>query len=212
MGHLHSKTLLEIHEDVPADHYDAGIRSNLFQKYWHYKRFKEVLNAIVPVEGNILDLGCHSGTFTSEILTKIKTKQVYGLDVSHSAIDLAKKRIPYGHFEVGDAVKLPYKNDYFDAVFCLEMLEHVDDPIAVINEVKRVIKKGARFYCLVPSDNRLFKLVWFLWTMYYPHWRHAHVQSYRQNMLEDVLTKCGFKIISVNVFHFGMLKLVVSRK
>ncbi len=212
MVHEHNKTLLEIHEDVPADHYDTGISKNLFQKYWHARRFKEILEVITPVDGNVLDVGCHSGTFTQTILTKIGSKHIYGIDVSRSAIDLAKKRIPYGDFRVGDAQSLPYKSDFFDAAFCLEMLEHVDDPIAVINEISRVLKKGARFYCLVPSDNKLFKLVWFLWTIYYPHWRHAHVQSYSKNLLENTLQKIGFKIIKVHSFHAGMLKLVVCEK
>lgn len=212
MAHNHSKTLLEIHEDVPADHYDTGISGNLFQKYWHARRFKEVLKVITPVEGNVLDLGCHSGTFTAVMLPKIISRKIYGIDVSRSAVSLAKKRIPYGDFRVGDAQKLPYKDDFFDAAFCLEMLEHVDDPLAVISEAKRVLKKGAKFYCLVPSDNKLFKLVWFLWTMYYPHWRHAHIQSYSENILENSLKNYGFKILKVKTFHLGMLKLIVCQK
>lgn len=62
-----NKSLLEIHEDVPADHYDKGIRKNLFQKYWHFTRFEEVLKNINPVYGPVLDIGCHSGTFTAKI-------------------------------------------------------------------------------------------------------------------------------------------------
>lgn len=211
MSHQH-KSLLEIHEDVPADHYDKGIKRNAFQKYWHWRRFREVLSKITPVEGAVLDVGCHSGTFTRAVLSKIGSKDIYGVDVSHSAISLAKKRIPYGHFEVGDAAKLPFKSEFFEAAFCLEMLEHVDDPMAVLNEIKRVLRKGSKLYVLVPSDNKLFKLVWFLWTMYYPHWRHAHVQSYNKNILEEVLKKIGFKVLEARTFNLGMLKLIICQK
>lgn len=207
-----NKTLLEIHEDVPADHYDQGIKRNLFQKYWHWRRFNEVSKLVEPVEGPILDLGCHSGTFTSVVLAKAKTRQVYGIDISPSAIKLATKRIPYGEFKVADASKLPFEDNFFEAVYCLEMLEHVDDPIMVLEEIKRVLKRGGKLFVLVPSDNKLFKIIWFLWTMYYPHWRHAHVQSYNKEVLEKVIKQLGFKILKVKTFNLGMLKLIVCQK
>ena len=62
------KTLLQIHEDVHADHYDKGLKTNLFQKIWHERRFSEVRKVIRPVGGKVLDIGCHGGTFTEVIL------------------------------------------------------------------------------------------------------------------------------------------------
>lgn len=210
MARLH-KNLTEIHEDVPANHYDEGIKRNLFQKFWHSRRFKEVLEVTKPTKGTVLDVGCHAGTFTERLLTKLETKEVYGVDISSSAINLAKKRIPYGHFEVADAANLPFKNNFFDAVFCLEVLEHVDDPIKVLKEVKRILKTGGYAVFLVPSDNKLFKIVWFLWTFYYPVWKHAHVQSFKNSSLEDFIKSLGFKIEQVKEFNLGMLKLIVAR-
>ncbi len=206
------KTLIEIHEDVPANHYDEGLKRNLFQKYWHGRRFTEVLRVVRPVAGPFLDFGCHSGTFTKKILTKIESKKVYGIDISHSAIKLASKRIPYGNFRAVNPGEMPFKNNFFDAVFCLEVLEHVDDPAQVIQEVKRVLKKDGYVVILVPTDNRLFKLVWFLWTMYYPVWRHAHVQSFSGKNLETLVKSAGLKIDKVKLFNMGMLKLLVATK
>lgn len=211
MAHIH-KSLVEIHEDVPADHYDQGIKGNLFQKYWHSRRFTEVLKKINLVKGPILDVGCHGGTFTKKIADKLQSKQVYGIDISHRAIELAKKRIPFGNFEVADAGTLPFNNNFFEAVFCLEVLEHVDDPKKVLSEIKRVLKKGGYVIFLVPSDNKLFKIIWFLWTLYYPIWKHAHVQSFSGSILEDFISSMGLKIEEVKNFNLGMLKLIVARK
>ncbi len=211
MVHSH-KNLIEIHEDVPADHYDLGIKRNLFQKFWHARRFKEVLKKINLVKGPILDVGCHSGTFTKKIIDKLKSKEIYGIDISNQAIALAKKRIPYGHFEVADAAKLPFKDNFFEAVFCLEVLEHVDNPKKILLEIKRVLKKGGYVIFLVPSDNKLFKLVWAIWTLYYPVWKHAHVQSFAGSILENYILSVGFKIEKIKNFNLGMLKLIVSKK
>ncbi len=212
MKHLHMTSLQKIHEDVPADHYDKGIESNIFQKYWHKKRFAEVLDIVKENTGPILDVGCHAGLFTQKLMQKTQVKEVYGIDISSSAIRLAKKRIPKGTFVVGDAQKLPFKNNFFSAVFCLEMLEHVDDPIQVLKEMKRVLKKDGYGLILVPTDNKLFKITWSLWTMYYPVWRHAHVQSFTGNSLEDIFASLHLKIIRVKTFHFGMLKIIQFKK
>ncbi|MBI2597474.1 class I SAM-dependent methyltransferase [Candidatus Daviesbacteria bacterium] len=206
------KTLHEIHEDVPADHYDKGIRHNLFQKYWHYKRFNEVLKFVDEVKGPFLDIGCHSGTFSQKILNKTGSKQIYGLDISKPAIQKIKTRIPFGNFKCADATHLPYKDNFFDAVFCLEMLEHVDYPRNIISEIKRVLKKGGYALILVPTDNKLFKIIWTLWTLYYPVWKHAHVQSFTNSSLENLIKENKLRIKEVKKFNLNMLKLIKFEK
>lgn len=206
------KTLIEMHEDVPANHYDLSIKRNLFQKYWHSRRFAEILKVIRPVKGPTLDIGCHSGTFTQKILTKVETSKIYGIDISASAISLIKKRIPDGNFQMGDAKKLPYNSNFFSAVFCLEMLEHVDNPIMVLKEIKRVLHKRGYCVILIPTDNSLFRIIWFLWTLYYPVWRHTHVQSFKNQKLENILNLIGFKISFRKTFNLGMLKILVLEK
>ena len=206
------KTLTEIHEDVPADHYDLSIKRNLFQRYWHLRRFNEILKIVIPVKGPMLDIGCHAGTFTNKIITKIGTDKIYGLDISTSAISLIRKRVPKGNFQVGNAERLPYNNSFFHAVFCLEMLEHVDNPIQILKEIKRVLYKKGYCIILIPTENPLFKIIWFLWTLFHPVWRHAHVQSFKNNILEDILIKLNMKIIHRKSFILGMLKIIVIKK
>lgn len=206
------KSLTEIHEDVPADHYDHGLKVNLFQKIWHNRRFTEISRVIRPISGKVLDVGCHGGTFTQVVLKKIGSKDIYGVDISPSAIQYIKKKIPYGHFQVASAEDLPFKDDTFDAVVCLEVLEHVDNPVKAISEIRRVLKKGGYGVILVPSESKLFKTVWFLWTLYYPVWRHAHVQSFSGNRLDKVTDEIGLKIVKSKNFNLGMLRLVVFEK
>ncbi len=203
-----SKKLNKLHEDISPDHYDLGIKRNLFQKIWHRRRFSELSRITTPVKGKILDVGCHSGLFTQKILQWTNADEVYGVDISPKAIERAQKRIKKSHFIVGDAQKLLFKSNYFDAVFCLEMIEHVDYPEKVIKEIYRVMKKGGYGVILIPSENLLFKVVWFLWNLYYPVWKHVHVQSFRGNVLENMLKREGFKILSSKTFNLNMLKLV----
>ena len=118
-------------------------------------------------------------------------------------------------FIVADAHSLPFKDKIFDAVFCLEALEHVADPIRVLSEFKRVMKKGGYGVFLVPSDNNLFKVVWWLWLHFYPRgwvWRETHIQTYRDSYLPKACKKAGFEVELDRKFNLGMLHLVKVTK
>ncbi len=211
MSKTSHKDLLAIHEDVPASHYDEGIKNNLLLKFYHSKRFSEVIRELEPAE-TVLDLGCHSGLFTEKIIKSVNPVSLYGLDISHQAIKLAKKRIKMGNFVVGDAHNVPYDSNFFHAVFCLEMLEHIDDPQQVLREIKRVLKKGGYGIILVPTESKLFKIVWAIWTSYNPVWKHAHVQSFTNDILLKMIERLGLKIEKEKKFHLGMLQLIKFRK
>lgn len=207
----------ELHKNVPANWYDQSIRIDLLQKYWHKRRFEEVSKMIEKVDGNVLDLGCNDGTFSKVILDKSGAKELVGIDVVKKTIDWANKHWKRNKmkFRVADAHDLSFKANIFDAVFALEMLEHVFDPLKVLKEARRVLKKGGYAVFLVPSDSNLFKAVWFLWLRFYPRgktWRETHIQTYRGSYLPKIVRKAGFKVEKEKKFLLGMLHLVKARK
>ena len=116
---------------------------------------------------------------------------------------------------VGDAHNLKFKASTFEAVFCLEVLEHVYKPKEVLKEFKRVLKKGGYGVFLVPSDSLLFRIIWFLWLHFYPRgwvWKETHIQTYRNNYLPKLCQRVGFKIEKEKKFLLGMLHAVKVRK
>lgn len=205
------KTLTQLHEDVPSDHYDRGYKYNIFQKFWHTRRIAEIKKIYPNPKGNIADIGCHSGFLTAEIVDA-NEKNLYGLDISPQAIKVAKKRLKNGTFVRGDAHALPYKNNFFDVVYCLEMLEHVNNPELVLREIKRVLKKNGKAIILVPTDNLLFRIIWYFWNIVYPVWNHTHVQSFQADSLEKLLKKNKFTIDTVKRFNLNMLLLIRASK
>lgn len=208
----------ELHKNVPPDWYFASMKRNLFQRFWHETRFKEVRKFIDPVQGKILDIGSADGVFTKVILDKSEAKEIIGIDVLETSVVWANKHWSKNKkmkFKLGDAHNLKFNNNTFDAVFALEVMEHVFEPQKVFKEIKRVLNKNGYVIILVPSDNFLFKIIWwfvikFWWAKI---WQDCHVQSFSsKHSLSKELEKSGFKIEVDDKFLLGMLNLVKARK
>jgi len=90
---------------------------------------------------NILELGCSNGRAV-QIFHKNK-KSAYGIDVSRIAISYAGEKFGVRNCVEGNVLDIPFKDDYFDAVFTCDMMEHlrVKDLDRAMKEIKRVTKK-----------------------------------------------------------------------
>jgi len=91
----------------------------------------------------VLDLGCGTGVYT-KILAK-KGAKVKGIDISEKEIEIAKRINPKIEFKVGNAEKLPYKNEEFDIVLAALVLEHFKNWNKVLKEINRVLRKNGLF-------------------------------------------------------------------
>lgn len=214
---MKQKTGAELHCNLPPDYYEKGIRTNPFQWFWHTRRFKNISQLIEPVKGEVLDIGSADGTFTEVIANQSKVQKVVGIDILEKSVKYARKRFKKDkrmEFLVADAHDLPFKNNRFEAVFCLEALEHFFDPQKVLSEIKRVLKTGGYLVILVPTDTFLFKVVW--WIVLHTwgkHWQETHIQSFGQkNNLVKTIKKAGFKIEKNKKFLLNMLEAVKARK
>ena len=174
------KSAFELHKKVPPNWYYQSLKVDPFQKFWHKRRFEEVTKVLEKVNGEVLDMGCADGMFSKVILDGTGAKKLIGIDVLKSSVNWAnkhwKKQIKMT-FKVGDAHNLKYKNNTFSAVFAMEVLEHVHEPVKVFKEVKRILKKGGYAVFLVPSDSNLFQIVWFLRKLIF---KHIETMSFRR--------------------------------
>lgn len=213
-----TKTAKELHGNVPPNWYFLSIKRNLLQRYWHYRRFKKVSELVEPVKGKVLDIGSADGVFSKVILDSTHAKLLIGIDFLKSSVAWANKhwtKTGRMKFYIGDAHKLKFSSSSFDAVFALEVLEHVSEPLIVFKEVKRVLKKNGYAIFLVPSDNFLFSIIWWIVTNFWwaRIWQDCHVQSFsRANPLSKVVRRSGLKVEVDEKFILGMLNVVKARK
>ena len=108
----------------------------------------------------VLDLGC-AGGFMAEALAA-RGAHVTGIDPAEAAIAAARAnarvqglRISY---DVGVGEALPYDDGSFDAVVCVDVLEHVADLNKVLSEVARALRPGGLFLFDTINRNPLARL------------------------------------------------------
>jgi len=207
------KSLQEILSQVPQDYYASGVKSNLLQKYWHGKKWRELCKYIGIVNGKLLDVGCADGTTTKAIQGKYPALKIIGLDYYKDAINYAKKDEDKINFIVADAHKLPFKANFFDIVCAVEVLEHLTNPERVLSEINRVLKKGGYLIVVQDTDSLLFRTVWWFWTKWKGFvWNNSHISCVTPDVLLRRIKKQGFKIEKFRYTNLGMEIIIKAKK
>ena len=111
----------------------------------------------------VLDLACGSGDVAEMLQKALPRAQVVGLDFSRSLLTQAKER-GIAELAEGDALKLPFADESFDAVTIAFGLRNFSDRTKGLKEIARVLKKGAVFGLLEFSPSPMpWKLFWNLY-------------------------------------------------
>src|SRR6056297_1139617 len=109
----------------------------------------------------VLDLGC-AGGFMSEAIAQ-RGAQVTGIDPAKEAIAAGRSHAAQSgldiRYDTGVGEALPYDDAAFDAVVCVDVLEHVSDLQQVLREVARVLKPGGLFLFDTINRNIIARLV-----------------------------------------------------
>jgi 2-polyprenyl-3-methyl-5-hydroxy-6-metoxy-1,4-benzoquinol methylase len=163
-------------------------------------RFFTRLGAIVEPLGaeSVLDAGCGEGE-TLERLGALLPERVAGVDLSPEAVEFASRRLPGAQISRESVYELPFADDSFDLVLCLEVLEHLKQPEAAIAELARV---SSRDLVVSVPDEPWFRLGSLLRGKYvrtlgnHPehvnHWSPRSLRRFLEQQLEVVTLERSF--------------------
>lgn len=137
--------------------------------------------------GRLLDVGCGDGTFLNRM--RRHGWSVDGLDFDPQAIKNAKLR--YGlELRTGDLQSAHFPDDNFDAVTLSHVIEHVPDPISLLQEVRRILRPGGRLVVTTPNADSIGH------QKYREHWfgldPPRHLQVFPLDALRDCAVRSGF--------------------
>jgi len=146
---------------------------------------------------NILDVGCGTGA-NLEMLAQFGAAE--GVDVSAEALSFCQAR-GLRNVKQGAAEALPYDAESFDLVTGLDVVEHLDDDLAGLKEMRRVLRRGGRALVFVPAFM-------FLWGVQDDVSNHR--RRYTLKGLKEVVREAGFEVeraTYVNITFFAPILL-----
>ena len=129
----------------------------------------------------ILDVGCGTGA-NLEMLSEFGVAE--GVDVSPEALSFCQAR-GLEKVKLGAAEALPYDDSSFDLATGLDVVEHLDDDLAGLKEMRRVLRPDGRALLFVPAFM-------FLWGVQDDISNHR--RRYRLKELKDVVRRAGFEV------------------
>ena len=115
------------------------------------------------------------------------THHIFGIDIAEASIEKANKEGLTQRFFVPLNLdvshdKIPFVDNFFDYVYCLETMEHLSNPFFVVAEIKRVLKHNGKFIITFPMPEK---------NLGYEGGQHAHVypgflqrESFKQFMMQ----------------------------
>lgn len=182
-------------------------------------RLQFITDHVLLAGKQVLDLGCGAGIL-SESLAK-KGAFVTGIDVSLPLIEAAK-----AHADLHPDDALPFKlserlnyqvataetftvehQQYFDVIVCMELLEHVPDPLSLIQACAKMIKpqghlffstlnRTLKSYCLaILAAEKIFKIL--------PNGTHEYKKFIRPQELSELLRKTSLKLIELKGMNYN---------
>lgn len=159
------------------------------QSHWWYTGRRQILarfiedicRQVTDRRPRILDVGCGTG---ANLLLLSQYGDAEGVDVSEDALAFCRER-GLEKVKLGSGEALPYDDGTFDLVTALDVVEHMDDDLAGLSEMRRVLRPGGRVLLFVPT----FMFLWGLQDDVSNHRRR-----YRLPELRRVLEQAGFEI------------------
>lgn len=126
-------------------------------RHWWYQGRRRVLERAIarlglPEHARILDAGCGSGRNMVELA---RLGAVTGVELSPTSVELARER-GVGEVLEGSVMDMPFDDATFDLTVSLDVIEHLQDDVGALRELRRVTRRGGALLVTVPAYQWLW--------------------------------------------------------
>lgn len=143
-------------------------------------------------KGRALDIGCSNGFFL-EVLKDNGYEHVHGVEPGEEPKAIARADIRDG-IVTGFYGPGLYPDDYFDLITCFQTLDHLSDPLGMLQQMYRNTQKGGHVYMIMHNTRALQAK---LFGEKSPIIDVEHIYLFNKENLPELCKKAGFKVVSV---------------
>jgi SAM-dependent methyltransferase len=162
----------------------------------------QALNRYFAGARRILDVGCGTGFVLQEIEARFPEAVVFGCDRLPDALQRARRRTIRTIYVLANVLKLPVCGT-MDAVTVLDVLEHIDDDTALLQEIHSALKPGGGIVVTVPQHQ-------WLWSRIDEFSRHR--RRYSRGELAAKVSAAGFEVVyCTSLFGVTLPLLLLAR-
>ncbi len=170
-------------------------------RHWWYRGRRDVLARVIaaldlPRPARILDAGCGSGR---NMVDLVPLGTVTGVELSATSVRLARER-NVGEVIEGSVLETPFDADSFDLAVSLDVIEHLEDDLAALRELRRVVSPGGALLVTVPAYQ-------WLWSGH--DVINHHHRRYTRRSLQVVAEQAGWKQTRTSYFNSLLLPVAI---
>ena len=127
---------------------------------WNEFLLPELADALKP-KNTLIELGCGQGHVLQYISEThlLPQENIHGIDQSQVAVDFVRARIPKANLHAGDLHQLNLPPEHFDFCLLMETIEHLTEPLPVLDKINSILKPDGVLYLSFPNYLHLPWLV-----------------------------------------------------
>jgi ubiquinone/menaquinone biosynthesis C-methylase UbiE len=203
------------HDPYGRGQYDALTAGNVIRSRWHLNKLRLCYLTNPTKYDRVLDAGCGAGNLIAELAPHCR--QVVGCDIHHARLTFGARR-GNGSYLEADLQQLPFSKATFETIFCMEVLEHLEQRIIaqVLREFYRILKPQGQVLITTPNYRSLWVIIEFLaeTLRLTPEMVGGeHVSKYHHRTLAEALTRAGFVVCRLGTFnHFSPFASIISER
>jgi SAM-dependent methyltransferase len=171
-------------------------------RHWWYRGRRTVLDGVIdglglPPRPRILDAGCGSGR---NMVDLARYGTVTGVELSDTSVELARAR-GCGEVVAGSVLEMPFADDSFELAASLDVIEHLEDDLAALSELRRTVAPGGALLITVPAYQ-------WLWSGH-DEINHHH-RRYTRRSLQRVGEQAGWQQVRTTYFNSVLLPVAIA--
>jgi SAM-dependent methyltransferase len=180
----------------------------LQEEHWWFVARRDVIQSFIKMQmpqgsgSKVLEIGCGVG---GNVGLLSQSGQYRGIDMHKPAIDYCSEKYPQFEFQCTRVEDIPqeFSSNKFDSIYLLDVLEHIDDQVAILKSTQNYLTQSGKILLTVPA----FK---FLWS---PHDDFVHhVRRYTKAGLKKVLEDSGYKVERISYFNSILFPLALIQR